>query len=57
MSLQPCSPKMTGISPFSDDDELAAQVAGFLVQFLEVFSELKNKNFYVSGESYGTYLL
>jgi len=37
----------------SDEDELAAQVAGFLVQFLEVFSELRNKNFYVAGESYG----
>ncbi|KAF8512401.1 alpha/beta-hydrolase [Gautieria morchelliformis] len=36
----------------SNDDELAAQVMGFLEQFLDVFSELKGKNFYVSGESY-----
>ncbi len=31
--------------------ELAEQLVGFLQQFLEVFSELKGKNFYVSGES------
>ncbi|TBU48753.1 alpha/beta-hydrolase [Dichomitus squalens] len=36
----------------SNDDELAAEVAGFLEQFLEVFSELKGSNFWVSGESY-----
>jgi len=41
-----------GVPDIHNDDELAAQVAGFLVQFLEVFSELKHKNFYVSGESY-----
>ncbi len=35
----------------SNDDELAAQVAGFLEQFLEVFGELKGSNFFVSGES------
>ncbi|CDO70948.1 hypothetical protein BN946_scf184829.g57, partial [Trametes cinnabarina] len=35
----------------SNDDELAAQVAGFLQQFLEVFGELKGSNFWVSGES------
>ncbi|TFY65947.1 hypothetical protein EVG20_g5147 [Dentipellis fragilis] len=35
----------------SNDDELAAQVVGFLQQFLEVFSELKGSNFWLSGES------
>ncbi|KAF9506080.1 hypothetical protein BS47DRAFT_1378162 [Hydnum rufescens UP504] len=44
-----------GVPNISNDDELAAQVAGFLVQFLEVFHELKHKNFYVSGESYAGY--
>ncbi|KAF8604918.1 alpha/beta-hydrolase [Ceratobasidium sp. AG-I] len=41
-----------GIPNITDDDQLAAQFAGFLAQFLEVFSELKGKNFYASGESY-----
>ena len=40
-----------GVPNITNDDELAAQVAGFLEQFLEVFSELKGSNFYVSGES------
>ncbi|KAG6910181.1 hypothetical protein DXG01_012630 [Tephrocybe rancida] len=40
-----------------DENDLAAQLVGFLQQFLEVFSELKQKNFYVTGESYaGTYV-
>jgi len=37
-----------------DEIDLADQLAGFFVEFLKVFSELKNKNFYISGESYGT---
>ncbi|KAI0825257.1 alpha/beta-hydrolase [Trametes gibbosa] len=41
-----------GQPSISNDDELAAQVAGFLEQFLEVFGELKGSNFWVSGESY-----
>ncbi|OBZ69475.1 Serine-type carboxypeptidase F [Grifola frondosa] len=41
-----------GTPNITNDDELAQQVAGFLVQFLEVFSELKGSNFHVSGESY-----
>lgn len=46
-----------GVPNITNEDELAAQIAGFLVQFLEVFSELKGKNFYVSGESYaGVYV-
>ncbi|KAF8335892.1 alpha/beta-hydrolase [Cantharellus anzutake] len=44
-----------GTPDIHDDDELAAQLAGFLVQFLEVFKELKGKNFYLSGESYAGY--
>lgn len=40
-----------GVPNITNDDELAAQVAGFLEQFLEVFAELKGSNFYVSGES------
>jgi len=34
-----------------DETELAAQFVGFMQQFLKVFSELKGKNFYLSGES------
>ncbi|KAF8335894.1 uncharacterized protein EI90DRAFT_2912314 [Cantharellus anzutake] len=44
-----------GVPDIHDADELAAELAGFLVQFLEVFSELKGKNFYASGESYAGY--
>ena len=40
-----------GVPNITNDDELAAQVVGFLEQFLEVFTELKGSNFYVSGES------
>ncbi|KAI9448385.1 alpha/beta-hydrolase [Lactarius indigo] len=32
--------------------DVAAQLVGFLQQFLEIFSELKGKKFYLSGESY-----
>ncbi|PSR83149.1 hypothetical protein PHLCEN_2v5798 [Hermanssonia centrifuga] len=35
-----------------NEDDLAVQLVGFMQQFLEVFSELKGLNFYVSGESY-----
>ncbi|QRV94647.1 Serine carboxypeptidase [Ceratobasidium sp. AG-Ba] len=42
----------TGVPNITNEDELAAQFAGFLAQFLEVFSELKGKNFYAAGESY-----
>ncbi|KAI0343371.1 alpha/beta-hydrolase [Trametopsis cervina] len=41
-----------GTPNITNDDELAAQVAGFLGQFLEVFHELKGSNFWVTGESY-----
>ena len=45
-----------GVPDISNDDELAAQVAGFLEQFLDVFSELKGSNFWVSGESVSFYV-
>ncbi|KAF8510568.1 alpha/beta-hydrolase [Hysterangium stoloniferum] len=41
-----------GEASISNDDELAEQLTGFFEQFLDVFSELKGKNFYLSGESY-----
>ncbi|CAE6433175.1 unnamed protein product [Rhizoctonia solani] len=41
-----------GVPNITNDDQLAAQFAGFLAQFLEVFSELKGKSFYAAGESY-----
>ncbi|KAG9073669.1 hypothetical protein FS749_014806, partial [Ceratobasidium sp. UAMH 11750] len=41
-----------GVPNITDEDQLAAQFAGFLAQFLKVFSELKGKNFYAAGESY-----
>ncbi|CAE6336317.1 unnamed protein product [Rhizoctonia solani] len=41
-----------GVPNITNEDQLAEQFAGFLAQFLEVFSELKGKNFYATGESY-----
>ncbi|KAG6889119.1 hypothetical protein C0995_003688 [Termitomyces sp. Mi166 len=41
-----------GTPNITNDDELAAQLTGFLGQFLEVFSELKGNNLYLTGESY-----
>ncbi|CCM06577.1 uncharacterized protein FIBRA_08855 [Fibroporia radiculosa] len=41
-----------GTPDVTNEDEVAAQLVGFFQQFLEVFSELKGKNFYLSGESY-----
>ena len=34
-----------------NETELAVQFVGFMQQFLEVFSELKGKNFYLTGEN------
>ena len=34
-----------------NENDVAAQLVGFLQQFLEIFSELKGKNFYTTGES------
>ncbi|TFK44435.1 alpha/beta-hydrolase [Crucibulum laeve] len=41
-----------GAPSIANDDELAAQLMGFFGQFLEVFSELKGNNLYLTGESY-----
>ncbi|KAF7318183.1 Carboxypeptidase [Mycena chlorophos] len=41
-----------GTPDIRDEDDLAAQVVGFLTQFLEIFSELKGKKLWISGESY-----
>ncbi|KAM5537769.1 hypothetical protein V8D89_008537 [Ganoderma adspersum] len=46
-----------GVPTIADDDALAAQVAGFLEQFLDIFSELKGSNFWVTGESYAGYFV
>jgi len=46
-----------GTPNITNEVELSAQLFGFFQQFLEVFSELKGKKFYLSGESYaGTYI-
>ena len=36
---------------WQNEIDVAEQIVGFLQQFLEVFSELKGKNFYLTGES------
>ncbi|TDL18856.1 alpha/beta-hydrolase [Rickenella mellea] len=41
-----------GTPNITNDDQLAEQLTGFFEQFLNVFKELKGKNFYLSGESY-----
>ncbi|KAG5637430.1 hypothetical protein H0H81_004589 [Sphagnurus paluster] len=46
-----------GTPNIKNEDELAAQLVGFMQQFLEVFSELKNKNLYMSGESFAGTML
>jgi carboxypeptidase D len=35
-----------------DEEGLAEQLVGFMQQFLSVFSELKGKKLYLTGESY-----
>lgn len=40
-----------GAPSISNDDELGEQLMGFLIQFLEVFSELKGNNLWLTGES------
>ncbi|KDR71030.1 hypothetical protein GALMADRAFT_801430 [Galerina marginata CBS 339.88] len=46
-----------GTPNIQNEDDLAAQLFGFLQQFLVVFPEMKNKKLYLTGESYaGTYL-
>lgn len=34
-----------------NEDDLAEQFVGFMQQFLEIFTELKGKDFYLTGES------
>ncbi|KDR75252.1 hypothetical protein GALMADRAFT_211511 [Galerina marginata CBS 339.88] len=41
-----------GAPSISNDDQLGEQLMGFLEQFLEVFSELKGNNLWLTGESY-----
>ncbi|KAJ7601105.1 Alpha/Beta hydrolase protein [Mycena floridula] len=41
-----------GTPNIRNEDDLAAQMIGFFQQFLTVFSELKGKKLYLSGESY-----
>jgi carboxypeptidase D len=36
---------------WQNEDDVAAQLVGFLQQFLEIFQELKGKKFYLTGES------
>lgn len=46
-----------GVPNITNENDLAAQLVGFFQQFLDIFSELKGKNFYLTGESYaGTYI-
>ncbi|KAH8999463.1 alpha/beta-hydrolase [Lactarius akahatsu] len=40
-----------GTPDAKNENDVAAQLVGFLQQFLEIFSELKGKKFYFSGES------
>jgi hypothetical protein len=42
---------------WQDENDVAAQLVGFLQQFLEIFKELKGKKFYLTGESVSTRLL
>jgi hypothetical protein len=39
---------------WQNENDVAAQFVGFMQQFLEVFNELKGKNFYATGESVST---
>jgi carboxypeptidase D len=40
-----------GTPNIQNEDDLAAQLVGFMQQFLEVFAELKGKKLYLTGES------
>ncbi|KAG6882836.1 hypothetical protein C0992_010550, partial [Termitomyces sp. T32_za158] len=55
MVMGPIQANATGFTQgtpnITNDDELAAQLTGFLGQFLEVFSELKGNNLYLTGEN------
>ncbi|KAF9262147.1 alpha/beta-hydrolase [Marasmius fiardii PR-910] len=46
-----------GTPNIRNEDDLAQQLVGFFNQFLDIFSELKGKKLYLSGESYaGAYV-
>ncbi|KIL59167.1 hypothetical protein M378DRAFT_169680 [Amanita muscaria Koide BX008] len=46
-----------GTPTAQNEEDVASQLVGFMQQFLEVFSELKGKKLYLTGESYaGTYI-
>ncbi|KAJ8093187.1 hypothetical protein PM082_020672 [Marasmius tenuissimus] len=46
-----------GTPSIRNEDDLAEQLVGFFNQFLDIFSELKGKKLYLSGESYaGAYV-
>jgi len=46
-----------GTPNITNEDELAAQLVGFMQQFLIIFPEMKDKKLYLAGESYaGTYI-
>ncbi|KAI0771695.1 alpha/beta-hydrolase [Trametes elegans] len=44
-----------GTPDVKNEDQVAAEVVGFIQQFLEVFKELQGKKLYVTGESYAGY--
>lgn len=44
-----------GVPNAQNEEDVAAQLAGFLQQFLEVFAELKGKQLYLTGESVSSY--
>jgi len=39
---------------WQNEHDVAAQLVGFLQQFLEIFKELKGNKLYLSGESVST---
>jgi carboxypeptidase D len=43
-----------GILDAQNEDDVAAQLIGFVQQFLEVFLELKAKKLYLTGERVGS---
>jgi carboxypeptidase D len=42
---------------WQNEHDVAAQFAGFLQQFLNIFKELEGKKFYLTGESVSTRFL